>query len=167
MLVAGLAGVLCCASAGCVGPRAPAQRAARVGGSSDPFAPASLRIEPITRIEADGSGGSTIELHVELTDRFGDNVKGIGVLRAQLLQVGSDLDRSAATRVASWEVDLTDPERNAAYYDPVTRTYRATLTGAPGWAASPGSGGRPLIRAVWVAPGAVDAALTDEYAPPQ
>jgi len=90
------------------------------------------------------------------------------VLRAQRLRVGADRDRSAATLVASWEVDLTDPERNAAYYDPVTRTYRATLTGAPGWAASPGPGGRPLIRAVWVAEGAsaADAALTDEYAPP-
>lgn len=154
-----------------MGARAPARSGTGAPGLSgaNPFAPTTLRIEPITRIEPE-NGGARIELHIELTDRFGDDVKAIGILRAQLLRVGADLDPAGAARVANWEIDLSDPEVNASYYDPVTRTYRASLTGAPAWAAQPGSGGRPLIRASFLpsGPGAPEGiVLSDEYAPPR
>jgi hypothetical protein len=106
-------------------------------GGEEAFAPARLRVHPLTHVEPpmDGGAGSILVLHVELRDRFGDNVKGLGMLRVELL--GPDAGTSATltrTRV-EWDVaDMGDPEMNSRRFDGATRTYRVPLE-APAWVA--------------------------------
>lgn len=97
------------------------------------FAPARLRVHPLTHVEPAGDGASILVLHVELRDRFGDNVKGLGLLRVELL--GPEAGTSATltrTRV-EWDVaDMGDPATNSRRFDTATRTYRVPLE-APAW----------------------------------
>src|SRR5258706_325686 len=60
-------------------PPRPAQALAQ-----SPFAPASLRIFPLTRMDRDSGGHGIILFHFELRDRWGDGVKWPGNLQVQL-----------------------------------------------------------------------------------
>jgi hypothetical protein len=117
------------------------------------FDPTSIRIHPLTQIDpgagggggADGGkGGCGIAMHVELRDRFGDAVKGLGTLRVQLYKPGGvggaagvgnpgTIRPGLETQELSWDVpQLADPEQNSLRYDPVTRTYKIPLV-VPAW----------------------------------
>ena len=90
-----------------------------------PFAPASIRIYPLTHVGEDQHGRHALILHLELRDRWNDAVKGIGHARVVLSQPGTTADPT------QWDVDLSDLVRNASLYDPATRTYRLPLIGLP------------------------------------
>lgn len=106
-----------------------------------PFAATAVRIHALTHVARDEAGNGRVVLHVEFTDRWGDAVKAVGRLRAQVYRgVGLTSEREPE---AVWEVDLRDEALNAALYDPTTRTYRAVLGEAPGWLVS-GSGEGPV-----------------------
>ncbi len=104
-----------------------------------PFAPRSLRVHPLTHVDApDPMGEGTLILHVELRDRFGDSVKGVGQLSVELASaaaVGGGAGGFAAgseSRVR-WDVpDITDPATSSRRFDPSTRTYRVPLK-CPAW----------------------------------
>lgn len=103
-----------------------------------PFAPRAMRIHPLTHAELDADGAPRIILHVELKDAWGDTVKGIGRVQAQLWHESQTADN--ATR---WDIDLRALRDNAAFHDPATRTYRIVLTGLPGWLADAVRNGTP------------------------
>lgn len=133
-----------------------------------PFAPATLRLHPLTRLGRDDQGRALIVCHIELADRWGDTTKGIGQLAVQLYRpVGAS--GQSARQDASWDIDLTDLELNASLYDPVTRTYRVQLGGLPGWVEGviDGASGSPrgvIVRVAlttWLADGRA-AVLRDE-----
>lgn len=138
-----------------------------VGGEGSPFAPVAIQIHPLTHVEGEG-GQTTIVAHVEMRDAWGDTVKGTGNLQVQLYRPESGRAAGLGTQELVWDIDLNDLERNAALYDPATRTYRLPLLDAPSWvaeAASSAAAPGALLRAVLTAPGPKGEArmLEDEY----
>ena len=110
-----------------------------------PFGPTTLRIHPLSHVDEpiggtspEAAARSIIVLHVELKDRYGDTVKGLGTLTATLYRGASPSsgggDVSAeAVQQAKWEVPgMDDPDENARQFDAATRTYRIQLE-APEW----------------------------------
>jgi len=93
-----------------------------------PFTPRVMRVHPLTHPEVDAQGNARIVLHVELKDAWGDTVKGIGRVQAQLWRENQSADN--ATR---WDIDLRGLGDNADFHDPATRTYRIVLAGLPVW----------------------------------
>ncbi len=114
---------------------APPDSTSPTGESSTawPFAPRSLRIHPLTHVDApDPSAGGILILHVELRDRFGDSVKGVGALSVDLSRGPANATAAPQTRV-HWDLgDMSDPETSSRRFDPSTRTYRIPLK-APAW----------------------------------
>lgn len=113
---------------------APAGGPERAGQTlAYPFAPASMRIHPLTHLDVDAQNRPIIVVHVETRDRWGEPCKSVGDIIVQLnrpaLGANSGLEREDAT----WEVDLSDLDQNARYYDPATRTYRLQLSTPPKW----------------------------------
>lgn len=150
-----LLGAACCAA--CIGP---GERTVPASWSpSDPFAPVHMRIYPLTHVERGPSGVARLVAHFEFTDRWYDTTKAAGRLEVFLFRPGP----SAGTeeRRVRWELDLTDLDRNADWYDPVTRTYRMQLD-LPGWA-DEGPGSEFRLHASFTAPGAGRETLTDDY----
>lgn len=104
------------------------------------FAPATMRIHPLTHIEkgpqtGPAAGQATVVLHVELKDRFGDSVKGLGSLRLELFKPGAGVSPGIESQALTWDVnDLGEPEGNSRRFDQSTRTYRIPLV-APAWVA--------------------------------
>lgn len=117
------------------GPRTPAPP-----GSVAAFAPVSLRIHPLTHVDAaagikdaTAADKTRIVLHFELKDRFGDNVKALGTLRVELLKPGSGATPGIESRELTWDVaEFADPDENFKRFDTPTRTYRVLLN-APRW----------------------------------
>jgi len=121
--------------------------AAWAGG---PFAPVTLRIHPLTHIDPGPilprgavADDCTIVLHVELKDRFGDAVKGLGRVSVQLYRPGEGVTPGIETQALVWEIpEMTDPEANSARFDQTVRTYRVPLV-APRWVADHVAPARP------------------------
>lgn len=108
-----------------------------------PFAPASLRVHPLTHLERDPERGVYLLVHVQLRDRWSDICKGVGVMHLALFQQTGLGGSGQEVQLLQWQVDLWDLEKNAAFFDPATQTYRFSLSGLPGWieAMAPGAGG--------------------------
>jgi hypothetical protein len=119
--------------------------------------PERIEIHPLTRVATDAAGRPIIICHVELRDRFEQNIKALGAMRVELYgraAAGDDRQHDAVpppTPTAPgadnpvqpaqtlrqqlvWNIDLTDPDTNALFYDDlITRTYTLTLGGIPDW----------------------------------
>lgn len=99
--------------------------------------PRSMAVSGLTRLERDEGGAWVLVVHAELLDGFGQAVKWPGVLVVTLEpRAGGSLEPSDAAEAwaaKTWRVDLSTPERNAAAFDWVTRTYRVRLEGVPEW----------------------------------
>src|SRR5689334_10894995 len=97
-----------------------------------PFAPTTLRVHPLTHVEAAGElpgGGkpdaSELVLHFELLDRYGDSVKGLGSLKVQLYRPGEGMSPGMETQELTWDVPgMDNAEQNTRRFDTATRTYR-------------------------------------------
>ena len=107
----------------------------RAVGVSSPFAPASLTIHPLTRVDRDVQGVVWIVCHIELKDAWGDTCKGVGKLQVQLYRPVGGRASGLGSQELAWDIDLSDLDKNASFYDPPTRTYRFPLQNAPAWVA--------------------------------
>lgn len=143
----------------------------RQGQPSAMFAPVRIRVHPLTRLGRDSGGRAMIVCHLEVKDRWGDTVKGAGVLQVTMYRTGLGAVSGQEEQERRWEVDLRDPEVNASLYDPATRTYRVQLGGLPEWVEQmaprdegTGGAGRLRLRAVFetVGPDGRQAFLRDE-----
>lgn len=153
---------------GCAGGPGPSKAGPVVAApAGEPFAPVVVRIHPLTHADAAAPGlpadRCVLVLHFELKDRFGDTVKGLGKLRAELYRPGPA--PGAEKQELSWEfAELANPERNAARFDQATRTYRVPLS-APRWVAERVA--RPGGEATWlkvrVVFTAIDAAGSERF----
>ena len=101
-----------------------------------PFAPARLRVHPLTGLSTDASGRRVITLYVEMLDAWEDSVKGVGLLTAEAID---------GDRTRQWSIDLFDMQLNGPAYDPHTRTYRFVLGQLPEWIVA-GSKVRVLLQ---------------------
>lgn len=145
--VLGLAGSLGCSARGTV-VREQVVRTEDGLAVPGPFAPKAMRIHPLTHQEIGAEGNARVVLHVELKDAWGDTVKGIGRIQAQVWRDGESPERSV-----KWDVDLRSLDDNARFYDPATRTYRIVLAGLPGWldeAVRAGKGGVGRLRVLFL-----------------
>jgi len=115
-------------------------------GVLEAFAPVSLRISPLSRLETGTDGRPELALYFVLQDRWGHGTKAPGVAQIQLYRVGG-VSQGLATLADRWEADLTDPDQNSALFD-VTGMYRVPLAGLPGWLAAraDGTGGYERVR---------------------
>lgn len=110
--------------------------------------PATIAVHPLTRIGADSAGNPALLLYLEVHDEFGQTIKALGRVRVELYRPGfarpepqtvstGDNPVSPDTvqpRDQAWDVDLTEPNRNARMFDDlVTRTYTFPLGGLPSW----------------------------------
>lgn len=107
-----------------------------------PFAPDTMRVHPLTHAER-VEGEQRIVVHMELTDGWGDTVKGTGTVRIALERLGG---RALSDETTAWDIDLSEISASMAYFDPVTRTYKFVLTGLPGWFAG---GERGRLRVLY------------------
>lgn len=113
-----------------------------------PFEATRMRIYPLTRVDATSGGDPVIVLSLEMMDRWGDTVKAVGDLT---VRVWPSRSVGGGSDAETWEVSLWDPEANAGYFDPASRTYRIPLTDPPGWITSgegPSRDARVQIEAV-------------------
>ena len=118
-------------------PRAPDGRVL-AADIRTPFAPARVRIHPLTHLGRDTSDDPVIVLHIEMLDAWDDGVKGVGLLSVEVVGAGTP---------RQWDVDLFDMSVNAPAYDPHTRTYRFQLAGLPDWlSARDGQSGSARLR---------------------
>lgn len=138
-MAAALASLAGAVPIGCVGDsdQTPWELGTAAGARS-PFAPREMRITPLTHVEnrageATSARPSAVEprtlivLHLEFVDRWYDTCKAIGKVELELYRPGGGLNPGVDVRTARWEIDLTNLDRNAEWFDPVTRTYRVQL----------------------------------------
>lgn len=135
---------------------------------SNPFAPVSLRVHPLTRTVIAKSGKPEMVLHVDFRDAWGDSTKGVGALAIRLFGPASGFSGGANQQLQRWDIDLGNLDVNATMFDPATRTYRMQLTGVPDWMtefASPANGkARPrVVVQVALTPGDGRPPLQDEH----
>lgn len=128
--VAFLAAIVGCASGG-----------SRPRPGEWPFAPANVRVHPLTRVvlprvntpSSVPPNTTLIEAHIELLDIDGIDTRGLGELLLELEARGD-----SSLKSLSWAIDLTDLAKNLLYFDDVTQTYRVPLEIA--WATPPRTG---------------------------
>ncbi len=112
-----------------------------------PFTPASIEVHPLTRMTRDAAQHPLLICHVECRDSWGDTCKTFGAL--QILLYRGTPGEATGVQDLRWDVDLTDLDRNAALFDPATRTYRLPLQDVPDWAGGGSTAGSRLrLRAV-------------------
>ena len=117
------------------------------------FAPVVMRLHPLTHLDRTPAGQPIIVCHIEFADSWGDTVKAAGDLAVLLYRPSGA--GATGTQELRWDIELTDPETNAAHYDPATRTYRIQLGRLPEWVAGVGQPGaenqRVVLRAIFTA----------------
>jgi hypothetical protein len=111
-----------------------------------PFAPASLILHPLTRIDRDAEGRLWIVAYLEVKDAWGDPTKAVGALTVMLYRQVGGADSTLGEHELTWDVNLADLDRNHDLYDSATRMYRLPLEKAPEWLATPPDGGRERLR---------------------
>jgi hypothetical protein len=136
-----------------------------------PFGPASMRVFPLTRLDADAAGKPMIVCHIEFRDAWGDSVKAAGRLQINMSgSTGGSGSRQELPPLA-WDIDLSDLKRNTSLYDRATRTYRIQLVDLPATLAAsltapadgPPAPWRIVLRATLSSPAGGPALLQDEY----
>jgi hypothetical protein len=141
-----LACTACVSDAKVVVQRGPTQQVAAAGATAceGPFAPVSMRVHPLTHIDsppAGQRGDTTLVLHMEMRDAYGDLVKGLGRLDVELSRstpagvlvggiAGGGFEDQPA--VAWQAAEMLDAAENARRFEWDTRTYRVRLS-APAW----------------------------------
>jgi hypothetical protein len=120
------------------GQRSPAAGETRLtpGPTLNAFAPAAVRLYPLTHAQPTGPGGRPVlVVHVEVKDGWGDSIKAPGELVVRVAPLsGWGAAREGETREPSrWRVDMIDAELNSAWFDPATRTYQVRLSNLPTW----------------------------------
>jgi hypothetical protein len=144
-----------------------------------PFRATELRVHALTHVDAaapsltpGGKPRCVIQLHFELRDRFGDQVKSTGVLHVELAKPPQSAAAGMDISAAAWDVpEFANADENFKSFDLATRTYRIQLN-APPWVCEEGakrtgtsSSGDVKLRVSLRVPG--DArVLHDEYTVP-
>jgi hypothetical protein len=91
--------------------------------------PKAIKVHPFTgtRTFDEAGGVKGIDVRVEALDAYGDATKAFGKFQFALYQYQSDSPSPRGPRVATWEEDLLDPEKNLVHWDAITRAYAFKL----------------------------------------
>ncbi len=123
-----------------------------------PFAPAMMRVHPLTHSEI-YDGQTRVVLHVEIRDGWGDTIKGVGRVSVRLRRSGAS---TIGETGVNWDIDLRDLATNVSYFDSVTRTYRFVITGLPDWFEVEGRGKMRVLFRTARADGTIES-LQDDF----
>jgi len=88
--------------------------------------PTSMRIYPSSEFRVVG-GQPAVEARIELFDDLGDSIKGVGRVRFELDSLAKPGASGVGKRLYQWEIPMLTKEKNAKFYDVVTRSYRFEL----------------------------------------
>ncbi len=91
--------------------------------------PKAIRVHPFTgtRTFDEAGGVKGIDVRVEALDAYGDATKAFGKFNFALYQYQANSPNPRGPRVATWEEDLMDPEKNLIHWDSITRAYAFKL----------------------------------------
>ncbi len=130
--------VLVCVAAGCSRLHAPPAGDVELfePGAPNPFAPVSLQISPLTRIEPGPQGEPVLAVYLRLVDEWGDGVKAPALFLVQLFRVRGTSGLAEREQGWTWEIDLRDPDANSGWFD-ATGLYRLPLADVPAWVLEP------------------------------
>jgi hypothetical protein len=146
----------------------------RPGSPDDPtpasaaqaLSPRALAISPLSRIHRAESAPDQLVVHLTLQDGFGQPTKALGTVVIELDPPrgpgGLEGQTAPAAPAPRWEVDLRDPQTNAAAFDGlVTRTYVLRLTGLPNLPADAQPSASPRTARIHAAFTVIDAGWGD------
>ncbi|MCH9022675.1 MAG: hypothetical protein IID32_07900 [Planctomycetes bacterium] len=114
---------------GCEGP---GQSGGRVGCCAEGFRVDQIYLNPsftklVGQDEKEGLS-DRIDVFVELRDQYGDPIKATGRFRFEFYHCTAKASADLrGKRFAVLQIDLTDPEKNQAQWDKITRSYRIGL----------------------------------------
>ena len=134
--------VLVCAAwvlaCGCSRLHAPAKGDASLFevGAPDPFAPVSVEISPLTRVELWAPGEPVLAVYLRLVDRWGHGTKAPAEFNVQLFRVSGTSGLAEREDEWTWKMDLREADLNSWAFDS-TGLYRLPLSGVPGWVLEP------------------------------
>ena len=107
------------------------------------FAPASVRLHPLSRWDA-LAAEPTLLCHIELLDDNDDPIKWPAVVEITIRPVSGPLAAAAqpitsmlgrSSETLRFRFTVIDSESAAKQFDPISRSYLARLAGLPAWAA--------------------------------
>ncbi len=91
--------------------------------------PETVRVHPFTgtRTFDEAGGVKGIDVRVEALDAYGDATKAFGTFRFALHRHRADSPDPRGARIATWEENLLEPEKNMLHWDSITRAYKFKL----------------------------------------
>jgi len=97
----------------------------------DRLLPSQIRLQAFTgtRVFSEHGGIAGIDVRIECRDHFGDACKAFGRFRFELFHHRPNSRDPKGERIAVWNQDTMDPERNRRHWDRYMQTYRFKL----GW----------------------------------
>ena len=105
-------------------------------GSPDAFAPVTVEISPLTRVEVGPRGEPVLAVYLRLVDAWGHGTKAPAVFNVQLFRVRGASGLAERDEAWVWEIDLRDPDENSGWFD-ATGLYRLPLGDVPAWVLEP------------------------------
>lgn len=114
-------------------PKARPGRDVPAGSVRSPFAPASIKLHPLTRIDRDPEGKPMIVAYLDIRDEWDDPTKAYGTLQVQLYRPAGGPVSGMDEQELTWDPELNNLDANSRLYDPVTHMYRLPLLDAPEW----------------------------------
>jgi hypothetical protein len=118
------------------------------------FWPATIRVHPLTSVLRTGDEPATIDLRVEAVDAIGEPTRAVGTF---VVVLSSSEGQPTEQR---WKVEVDSLEAHRARFDPVTETYRLTIT--PEWTTIPATGTKLGVKVIlFAADGATPTATAD------
>ena len=125
---AALAALACLA--GCQEPPHPAAAAVVVPPPLNLLLPQKIRITPFTGARAiDERGLTGLDVRIEAVDSYGDSTKAFGRFRFELFVFQPTKPDGRGERLASWSLDLENPQINRDHWNNIARCYQFKL----GW----------------------------------
>lgn len=91
--------------------------------------PKSIHIHPFTGMRSFEESGKDkgLDVRIEAMDSAGDTTKAFGDFRFELYFFRPVAADPKGNKIATWEVSLSDPKKNAVHWDNITRAYKFKL----------------------------------------
>ena len=129
--------------------------AARDGGEQqlpEPYnmlLPQKVRLHPFSGATfGDATTPGGLDVRVEAIDAYGDPTKAFGVFRFEVFQLQDLTPDGKGNRIAVWEEDVQDPQKNFQHWDRISRAYQFRLC----WGDKAPEGGKYILQVSYCSP---------------
>lgn len=145
-------GWLCLAGAVCIGvgcapkgSRSDMDAATPVPPPLDLLLPKTLEIHSFTQTETFEQKQGGVRARVKARDAYGDGTKAFGRFRFAVYQYVPQRQDKRGSKLADWEIDVSQPEQNLVYWDRHTGSYEFKL----GWDQRVPAGTKLILEAIF------------------